>query len=88
MRELSIEGIHENRIKLSILIKIRWIAIIGQLATILVVYFLFNFDFPFFYCCLLVLISAFLNIILQVRSKKTELLTNIQATWSIFFDLI
>jgi len=88
MRELNSEGIHENRIKLSILIKIRWIAIIGQLATILVVYFLFNFEFPFFYCCLLVLISAFLNIILQVKSKKTDLLTNTQATWNIFFDLI
>jgi len=88
MRELSTEGIHENRIKLSILIKIRWIAIIGQLATILAVYFLFNFELPLFYCFSLILLSAFLNIILKIKFKKTDLLTNIQATWSIFFDLI
>ena len=36
------------------LVTLRWIAIIGQLITINFVFFILNFDFPFFYCSTIV----------------------------------
>ena len=52
-----------NNILLSNLIKIRWIAIIGQLAAILLVYFYFKIQIPFMFCLLIVIISTIVNIL-------------------------
>ena len=32
------------------LVILRWIAIVGQFVTISIVYFVFNFNFPFYFC--------------------------------------
>ncbi|NCU50522.1 MAG: hypothetical protein EBX29_01945, partial [Candidatus Fonsibacter lacus] len=58
--------LNDNQIKLLTLINIRWVAILGQFATISIVYFYFNFNFNIKYCYLLVLFSSFLNIFLQI----------------------
>jgi len=79
--------LNDNQIKLLTLINIRWAAILGQFITISIVYFYFNFNFKIEYCYLLVLFSSILNIFLQIRSKKTDLLSNKQATFSILYDL-
>ena len=79
--------LNNNQIKLLTLINIRWAAIFGQFITISIVYFYFNFNFKIEYCYLLVLFSFVLNIFLQIRSKKTDLLSNKQATFSILYDL-
>ena len=62
----------ENNIRLDkkTLVILRWIAIIGQLITINIVYFILNFDFPFFYCSLLIFLGVITNIFLQFRIKK------------------
>jgi two-component system sensor histidine kinase RegB len=87
MNLAKLPGLNDNQIKLLTLINIRWVAIFGQFATISIVYFYFNFSFNIGYCYLLVLFSSFLNIFLQLRSKKTDLLSNKQATFSILYDL-
>jgi two-component system sensor histidine kinase RegB len=87
MNLAKLPELNENQIKLLTLINIRWVAILGQFITISIVYFYFNFSFNIEYCYLLVLFSSFLNIFLQIRSKKTELLSNKQATFSILYDL-
>ena len=79
--------LNNNQIKLLTLINIRWIAILGQFTTISIVYFYLNFDFKILYCYLLVLFSSILNFLLQIRSKKTDLLSNKKATFSILYDL-
>jgi two-component system sensor histidine kinase RegB len=87
MNLAKLPELNDNQIKLLTLINIRWVAILGQFITISIVYFYFNFSFNIEYCYLLVLFSSFLNIFLQIRSKKTELLSNKQATFSILYDL-
>ena len=47
------------------LVILRWMAIVGQYITISIVYFIFNFDFPFYFCSAAVLIGAITNIFLQ-----------------------
>ena len=51
-----------NNILLSNLLKIRWIAIIGQLITIIIVFFYLNISIPIKSCLGIVLISALVNI--------------------------
>jgi two-component system sensor histidine kinase RegB len=87
MNLAKLPELNEYKIKLLTLINIRWVAILGQFTTISIVFFYFNFSFNIEHCYLLVLFSAFLNIFLQIRSKKTELLSNKQATFSILYDL-
>ena len=68
------------------LVALRWIAIIGQFITINFVYFVLNFDFPFFYCCLIIFAGVFTNIFLQFQIKK-NLLSNFSSTTYLVYDL-
>ena len=68
------------------LVALRWIAIIGQFITINFVYFVLNFNFPFFYCCLIIFAGAFTNIFLQFQIKK-NLLSNFSSTTYLVYDL-
>ena len=52
------------------LVVLRWIAIIGQFLTINFVYFILNFDFPFFYCTGVIFLGVLTNIFLQFKEKK------------------
>ena len=61
------------------LVILRWIAIIGQIITINFVYFVLNFDFLFFYCCLIVFLGALTNIFLQFNTNE-NLLSNFNST--------
>ena len=52
------------------LVTLRWIAIVGQIITINVVYFILKFNFSFIYCCLIILLGIFTNLYLQFKEKK------------------
>ena len=58
------------RLDKNTLVILRWIAIIGQLITINVVYFILNFNFPFIYCFLIIIFGAFTNFFLHFKEKK------------------
>jgi len=68
------------------LVTLRWIAIIGQLITINFVFFILNFDFPFFYCSTIVFFGILTNFFLQFRDKK-NLLSNFNSTIYLTYDL-
>ncbi len=60
-------------LKKSTYITLRWIAIIGQLVSINVVFFYFKFDFNFLYSSLIIFFGALSNLYLIVIYKKTQL---------------
>ena len=60
-------------LKKSTYISLRWIAIIGQLLSIYIVYFLLDFDFNFFLSNLIVILGAISNLYLIFIYKKTQL---------------
>jgi two-component system sensor histidine kinase RegB len=68
------------------LVTLRWIAITGQLITINFVYFILNFDFPFFYCNTVIFFGIITNIFLQFREKK-NLLSDLNSTIYLAYDL-
>ena len=69
------------------LVILRWMAIVGQYATIGIVYFIFNFDFPFYFCLIAILIGAITNIYLQLYFKENQL-NNFSSTFFLFYDLL
>ena len=60
-------------LKKSTYITLRWIAIIGQLISINIVFFYFKFDFNFLYSNLIIFFGALSNLYLIAIYKKTQL---------------
>ena len=69
------------------LVVLRWIALVGQYLTISIIFFIFKFELPFFYCSLIILIGVLTNFYLQFRFKKNQL-NNFTSTFFLFYDLI
>ena len=69
------------------LVTLRWIALIGQLFTILFVYFILNFDFNFIYCFTIIFVGLLTNIYLQFSIKVNQL-NNITSTFFLLYDLL
>jgi len=69
------------------LVFLRWIALVGQYLTISIVYFIFKFELPFFYCSLIIFIGFLTNIYLQFKFKKNQL-NNFTSTFFLFYDLL
>ena len=69
------------------LVILRWIAIVGQLITINIVYFILNFGFPFIYCYLIIFFGILTNFFLQFKIKK-KLLSDFSSTLYLAYDLI
>ena len=75
-----------NTILLSNLIKIRWIAIIGQLSAILIVYLLLEIKIPLIFCLLALLASVIVNIFSYLLQKKDNTISNKQTFFFLLYD--
>ena len=75
-----------NNILLSNLIKIRWIAIIGQLFAILLTFFYFRIQILIIPCLFVVLLSTLVNILSLFIKKKDDYLTDKEAFFFLLFD--
>jgi len=60
-------------LKKSTYITLRWIGIIGQLASINIIYFYFNFDFDFYHSVLIIFFGTLSNFYLIYAYKKTQI---------------
>ncbi len=68
-------------------INLRWIAYIGQLIAILVVQFILQFNFNYFVCIAIIVLSIATNIYLQFRVKENQL-NNITSTSYLGYDIV
>ena len=66
---------------------LRWIALVGQLATIYVVHFWLDLILPLIYCTLTIFCGGLTNIFIQYNFKKKQL-KNIETTILLFYDVI
>ena len=69
------------------LVILRWIANIGQLISIVSVYIILNFSFPFFYCLMIILAGALTNFYLQFIVKENQL-SNMNSSIYLLYDLV
>jgi len=76
-----------NTVLLTNLIKIRWIAILGQLITLLIIYFVLNFSIPLKECLGVVLLSIILNFFSYFILKSNITLSEKKTFLFLMFDI-
>ena len=69
------------------LVILRWIAIVGQYIAISIVYFILDFELPFFFCSAIILLGVITNIYLRFKVKKNQL-SNLSSTIYLLYDLL
>ena len=79
---------HPRRnVRLDTLVKLRWLAVIGQSTAVLVVYFGLEFPMPVWACLGVIALSAWLNVALRLRFHHTQRLEPDRAAWLLAFDI-
>ena len=68
-------------------VNLRWIAYLGQIISILVVQFYFEFNFNYLPCLIIVFFSILSNLYLQFQTQENQL-SNITASIYLIFDII
>ena len=76
-----------NTVLLTNLIKIRWIAILGQLITLLVIYFILNFSLPLTECLAVVLLSIVVNFFSYFIQQGNSTLSEKKTFLFLIFDI-
>src|SRR6478672_690417 len=61
-----------RNVRLDTLLRLRWLAIIGQTTAVLVVYYAVEFPLPIWACLSVIALSAWLNVALRVRFSLTQ----------------
>ena len=64
--ELHSLGPHDSRLRMQTIVRLRWFGVLGQLATVVVVYWGLDFDLPVAPCLLLIALSAWVNVGLRI----------------------
>jgi len=77
-----------NTILLGNLIKIRWIAIFGQILAIFFVFYFINIQIPFFETLVIIFLSVALNLYSYFEERKNKSISNIKAFSFLLFDTL
>ncbi len=78
----------QPRLRLQTLIILRWMAVAGQLAAIIVVDFVMGFPLPIYFCLALIASSAWLNIFLSLRYPASHRLEHNAAFGLLSYDIM
>ncbi len=76
-----------RNVRLDTLVRLRWLAVIGQTTAVLVVYAGLDFDLPIWACLAVIALSAWLNLALRLRFHMTQRLEPDRAAWLLAFDI-
>jgi two-component system sensor histidine kinase RegB len=81
--------LHPRRnVRLDTLVRLRWLAVIGQTAAVLIVHYVFDFTLPLTACLLVIGCSAALNITLRLRFRPIQRLEPDRAALLLAFDIV
>lgn len=75
-----------HRLRLNTLIRLRWLAIVGQSVTVILVAYWMNFPLPVSLCFALIALSAWLNLFLAFRYPAAHRLAPLAALGILLFD--
>ena len=77
-----------HRLRLNTLVRLRWLAIVGQSVTVIVVAYALEFPLPVGMCFALIALSAWLNLFLTFRYPATHRLKPLAAFGILLFDAL
>lgn len=80
--------ITRSHLRLQTIMRLRWIAILGQLVTVFVVYFGFGFSFPLQICLVVIGCSVAMNVMLGDIVNEAKIINNPVGTWMLGFDIV
>jgi two-component system sensor histidine kinase RegB len=80
-------GRPRRHVRLDTLVRLRWLAAIGQTTAVLVVSLALDFDFPFWSCLVIITLSVLLNLTLRLRFHSTQWLEPRLTAWLLGFDI-
>src|SRR6478736_9662075 len=88
--DVTLEGGRQSsrRLRLQTLVRLRWLAVGGQLATVLIVAFWLGFPLPLLACGVLIACLAWLNFFLTIRYPATHRLEPPAAFLLLALDLL
>jgi two-component system sensor histidine kinase RegB len=78
----------ESRLRLQTIVRLRWLAVLGQSATVLSVYWLMGIDLPIGACLAVISLSAWLNVGLRLRYPASQRLKSRYAFMLLGFDVL
>jgi two-component system, sensor histidine kinase RegB len=89
MAEQLAEEAHRTgrSVRLDTLVRLRWLAVIGQTTAVLVVYFGLDYELPIWACLAVIALAAWLNVALRIRFPMTQRLEPDRAAWLLAFDI-
>ncbi len=76
-----------KNVRLDTLVRLRWLAVFGQLAAVLVVHFGLEFDVPLWPCLAVIALAALLNVALRFGFPHTQWLEPERAAYLLGFDI-
>ncbi|MCB1418057.1 MAG: ActS/PrrB/RegB family redox-sensitive histidine kinase [Notoacmeibacter sp.] len=82
------DALSARRLRLDTLIRLRWLAVAGQSAAVLLVHFWLGFSLPVMLCFALIGLSAWLNIFLALRFPSTFRLAEWPSLGLLTFDVL
>ena len=77
-----------RNVRLDTLVRLRWLSIIAQTVTVLVVYLGLELDLPIYSCLAVIALSAWLNIALGILFRQARRLEANRAAWLLAFDIL
>jgi two-component system sensor histidine kinase RegB len=76
-----------RNVRLDTLLRLRWLAVIGQTTAVLVVTYAVEFPLPIWACLSVIALSAWLNVALRLGFSLTQRLEPERAAWLLAFDI-
>jgi two-component system, sensor histidine kinase RegB len=76
-----------RNVRFETLVRLRWLAVFGQLAAVLAVHFGLEFDVPIWPCLAVIALSALVNVALRAVFRQTQWLEPDRAAWLLGFDI-
>jgi len=76
-----------RNVRLNTLVRLRWLAVIGQTTAVLVVYLGLDFELPIWACLAVIALAAWLNVALRLRFRMTQRVEPERAAWLLAFDI-
>src|SRR6201984_971747 len=76
-----------RNVRLDTLVRLRWLAVLGQLGAVLVVHFGLEFEVPIWACLAVIALSALLNVALRLGFRETQWLEPDRAAYLLGFDI-
>jgi two-component system, sensor histidine kinase RegB len=83
--QIALDG---SRLRLNTTVRLRWFAVAGQLATILLIQYGFGFPVPFVHCLTIIALSAILNVVLSLNYPRSQLLLSRHAMLLLSYDIV